>query len=120
MAWRTVLVDGVPMWTYDEGFAKRRRRLFFEVPRSSRVEVPPESHVRSIHWPPPPLARPPARPSGFDLELFELREGFTVAELQHAYRLLARDAHPDRGGDPVEFVGITEARDRLLPFARRG
>jgi hypothetical protein len=114
MGWRTVLVDGVPMWTYDEG--RRRRRLFFEVPQATRVEV--DHGVRSIHRPPPPRALPPPEPEPWDLELFELREPFTVAELQHAYRLLARDAHPDRGGDPVEFVGITDARDRLLPFAR--
>jgi hypothetical protein len=106
------------MWTWDEGAAKRRRRFFFAVPVATRVHVAPD--VRTIDMPRmPPAPRPPPRPSAFDLELFELRAPFTVAELQHAYRLLARDAHPDRGGDPAEFVGITDARDRLLPFAER-
>lgn len=115
MAWRSVSVNGVPMWTWDEG--QRRRRLFFAVPVATRVEVPPDVRAaRSLEIPrPPPVLE---RPCPFDLELFELGERFTVAELQRAYRLLACDAHPDRGGDPVEFVGITDARDRLLPFAR--
>jgi hypothetical protein len=108
------------MWTWDEGAPKRHRRLFFAVPEASRVEVGPtirpliDPRRRAVLFPEP--LEP--RPSRFDLELFELREPFTAAELQRAYRLLARDAHPDRGGDAEEFVGITNARDRLLPFAR--
>jgi hypothetical protein len=107
------------MWTWDEGAPKRHRRLFFEVPQATRVNVDRDlaagmSREECFAY----VREEPPRPSRFDLELFLLGEAFTVAELQRAYRLLARDAHPDRGGDAEEFVGITNARDRLLPFAR--
>lgn len=38
-------------------------------------------------------------------------------EIEAAYRRLALEHHPDRGGDPARFAEVTAARDRLLEAA---
>lgn len=43
-----------------------------------------------------------------------VRYGLTEASVERAYRQLAFDAHPDRGGDPVKFRHLTAARDNLI------
>lgn len=42
------------------------------------------------------------------------RYGLTEASIERAYRQLAFDTHPDRGGDPVKFRHLTAARDNLI------
>lgn len=37
-----------------------------------------------------------------------------ATDVRHAYRLWARMAHPDAGGDPTAFARLTEARRTLL------
>ena len=43
----------------------------------------------------------------------------TAAEIKAAHRKLARQHHPDMGGDPVLFKAIQEAADVLADPARR-
>lgn len=38
----------------------------------------------------------------------------TVADVKRAFRLLAKDAHPDRGGDAKEFIEIQSAYEKAL------
>lgn len=39
--------------------------------------------------------------------------------VEHAFRRLARQHHPDAGGDPTTFLGLVEARDVLLRWYKR-
>ena len=48
------------------------------------------------------------------LNLPEQGTELTRKAISDAYKLLARDCHPDAGGDAVQFQRITEARKRLL------
>ncbi|MFY9331323.1 MAG: J domain-containing protein [Candidatus Nanopelagicales bacterium] len=43
-----------------------------------------------------------------------LAAGANEAEIRRAFRLWARLAHPDRGGDPARFQALRQARDVLL------
>ena len=38
----------------------------------------------------------------------------TAEEVQAAFRNLAREHHPDLGGDPLKFQQLTTARDAML------
>lgn len=40
--------------------------------------------------------------------------GTTREEVRAAYRRLAADMHPDRGGSDARLAALTEARDRIL------
>ncbi|MCU1452560.1 MAG: DnaJ domain [Acidimicrobiales bacterium] len=51
--------------------------------------------------------------------LLGLRSGADAVEVERAFRDLARAAHPDRGGDPVEFQALVEARNLLRRAADR-
>jgi hypothetical protein len=42
------------------------------------------------------------------------RCGAGEAAIERAYKQLAFDCHPDRGGDPVTFRHLTAARDNLI------
>ncbi|WP_442484456.1 DnaJ domain-containing protein [Aeoliella sp. SH292] len=42
--------------------------------------------------------------------------GATVEEIKAAYRILAKDTHPDRGGDAKEFVAIKEWFDQAMAY----
>ena len=52
---------------------------------------------------------------GEDRALLELpREGeLTAAEINAAFRRLAKTAHPDAGGDNEAYCRLTDARDAL-------
>ncbi|WP_374548027.1 J domain-containing protein [Rhodoblastus sp.] len=52
-------------------------------------------------------------------ETLELRaEGaLTAAEINAAFRRLAKKAHPDAGGEHAAYIRLTEARDALLERA---
>jgi hypothetical protein len=44
----------------------------------------------------------------------------TRTEINRAYRLKSKTAHPDNGGDPQAFTAIVEARDGLLSAQTAG
>jgi hypothetical protein len=52
------------------------------------------------------------------LRLLGLQDPVGRSEVISAYRRLARQHHPDLGGDPDVFRSLTVARDRLLSDAR--
>ena len=37
-----------------------------------------------------------------------------VAQVKHAYKVLSRKHHPDRGGDPRIFMEVSNAREKLM------
>jgi DnaJ-class molecular chaperone len=41
-----------------------------------------------------------------------VREGFAKQDLETAYRRASLKAHPDRGGDPVEFKRVVAANEK--------
>ena len=47
------------------------------------------------------------------LEVLGLQMGATQREIKKAYRSLSREHHPDKGGDPEEFVKISSAYEAL-------
>lgn len=48
-----------------------------------------------------------------------LRPGATLDEIRSAYRLRARDTHPDHGGDPDDFAEVSVAYNTLRDPERR-
>jgi curved DNA-binding protein CbpA len=52
------------------------------------------------------------------LRLLGLQDPVEPSEVVSAYRRLARQHHPDLGGDPDVFGALTVARDLLLADAR--
>ena len=48
-----------------------------------------------------------------------ISRGASVDEIKKAYRALAREHHPDKGGDPEMFKGIQEAHEVLSDDRRR-
>lgn len=52
------------------------------------------------------------------LRLLDLQDPVGQSEVVSAYRRLARQHHPDLGGDPDVFHSLTAARDMLLADAR--
>lgn len=51
------------------------------------------------------------------LQVLALRPSADREEIKRAYRTLARQHHPDRGGDPRTFAEVTSAFERLLTDA---
>jgi DnaJ-domain-containing protein 1 len=49
-----------------------------------------------------------------------LRSGATAEMIQARYRELAKQHHPDKGGESAEFNRIKDARDRAMRFRERG
>jgi hypothetical protein len=49
-------------------------------------------------------------------QVLGLKAGATRHEVDRAYRRLAMDAHPDRGGDQREMARLNAARDALISF----
>lgn len=49
-----------------------------------------------------------------DYALLGLKKGASKADIDAAFRKLARTHHPDAGGDPGAFASISAARDRLI------
>jgi DnaJ-class molecular chaperone len=52
-------------------------------------------------------------------ERLGLEQGASHEEIRRAYKDLAREKHPDRGGDPEEFKKIQEAHEVLTDEGRR-
>ncbi len=48
-----------------------------------------------------------------------LKPGASLDEIRSAYRLRARDTHPDHGGDPDDFAEVSEAYSTLRDDERR-
>ena len=48
-----------------------------------------------------------------------LARGASADEIKKAYRMLAREHHPDKGGDPEQFKAIQEAHEVLSDDRRR-
>ena len=65
-----------------------------------------------------PSTRDPRDPLGFYAAL-GLRPGASLAEVRRAWRRLAREAHPDAGGDPDRFRLLQEAYGTLSDPLRR-
>lgn len=55
---------------------------------------------------------------GEALRLLGLQDPVVASEVISAYRRLARQHHPDLGGDPDVFRSLTVARDLLLAHTR--
>lgn len=54
--------------------------------------------------------------------LLQLSPGASPEQVRAAYRRLAAEMHPDRGGNDAKLAALTEARDLLLsqiPESRR-
>ena len=52
-------------------------------------------------------------------ERLGLSRGASADEVKKAYRALAREHHPDKGGDPEQFKAIQEANEVLSDDRRR-
>ena len=52
------------------------------------------------------------------LDLFELSEPFTMAELKKAYAKLVKETHPDSGGNPALFRQVKKAFELLKTRAK--
>ncbi|MEM7069260.1 MAG: hypothetical protein AAF478_10275 [Pseudomonadota bacterium] len=52
------------------------------------------------------------------LDLFELSEPFTVAELKASYSKLAKETHPDNGGNPALFRQVSKFYELLKTRAK--
>jgi len=52
-------------------------------------------------------------------ETLNLNESATAEDIKRAYRKMAMDAHPDRGGDPERFKNISAAYETLSDPQRR-
>lgn len=64
--------------------------------------------------PPPDPGVDPGPDIGPSLVMLGLERGCTAADVQAAYRRLAFENHPDRGGDVARFRELTRARERAL------
>ena len=53
-----------------------------------------------------------------DYKLLELKPGASKEEVRHAYNRLAKQFHPDLGGDAEIFQAMTAAYKRLLKSAK--
>lgn len=52
------------------------------------------------------------------LDLFELSEPFTIAELKASYKKLIKETHPDNGGNPALFRQVKKAFELLKTRAK--
>lgn len=48
------------------------------------------------------------------LKTLGIKENPTKSEIKHAYRLLVRKAHPDKGGDTKKFIKLRKAYEHLI------
>ncbi|OUR84872.1 molecular chaperone DnaJ [Marinomonas sp. 42_23_T18] len=48
------------------------------------------------------------------LQLLGIKENATKTEIKRAYRLLVRNAHPDKGGDTKKFIKLRKAYEHLI------
>ncbi len=48
------------------------------------------------------------------ITLLQLEPGFTLGQLKKAYRTLALQHHPDRGGNAGQFIALRQAYQQLL------
>ena len=48
------------------------------------------------------------------LKILGIQENPTKSEIKHAYRLLVRNAHPDKGGDTKKFIKLRKAYEHLI------
>lgn len=54
-----------------------------------------------------------------DYDLLGVGMHATIKEIRDAYRKRAQTMHPDAGGDPVEFMRMRQAYERILIFAEQ-
>jgi hypothetical protein len=59
-----------------------------------------------------------ARIQGRPVAILGLTWPFTAAEVKNAYRRLAKQHHPDRGGDPAQFNELVHAYQQALAVAQ--
>jgi len=68
--------------------------------------------------PPPPESEPEAPLEEVEPDEPELSPEDILAAVEQAFRKLAKERHPDRGGDPEAFKKLVEARDAAREFFR--
>ena len=56
-------------------------------------------------------------PAACPFEVLGVPKGATADDIRRAFRRLARETHPDQGGDPAAFIRATWARDEALARA---
>lgn len=78
--------------------------------KASRQEARHKSRQSS----PPPKNNHKVKAPSSDLEILGLKDGYSKAELKKAYRRLAKELHPDLGGDSRRFNELNHAYNRLL------
>ena len=59
------------------------------------------------------------RIAGSPWAVLGLGEGASLDEVLHAFRVAAKQTHPDCGGDRDEFEAVRAAFDAVRPLARR-
>ena len=59
------------------------------------------------------------RIAGSPWAVLGLEEGASLDEVLHAFRVAAKQVHPDRGGDRSDFEALRAAFDAVRPLARR-
>jgi hypothetical protein len=69
--------------------------------------------------PPPPEAPGlPPDPLALAYKTLGVQDGATEAEVRAAFKKIAFEHHPDRGGDVTKFKDAGAARDRILAFLK--
>lgn len=68
--------------------------------------------------PQPPTSLPAAGQNPECLRALGLRQPVTLDDVRQAYLLRAQSAHPDKGGDPAEFVRLQRAYEEATEFVR--
>ena len=53
------------------------------------------------------------------LSILGLPETSTLEDLKRAYRLKAKETHPDKGGDSAAFIKVKDAYDSLMELGAR-
>ena len=50
------------------------------------------------------------------MQILRLEAGVDRAAVKSAYRAMAKETHPDKGGDMSEFIKVKDAYDHLVKF----
>jgi hypothetical protein len=81
---------------------------------AARIARPAAHGYRTGEADPPAATRPPLQTRHAWLATLNLSWPCTVTEVRKAYRRLARERHPDRGGTDSAFDALTKAYEAAL------